>query len=208
MNKDSALRPASGLRLLLVRHAEHVDFGRRLTGRSAGVPLSDTGAAQAAALGARLAPEPLDEIQTSPRERARDTAAAIATRTGVPVRVVAALDEIDFGAWTGAAFADLEGRPDWDAWNAARSAARAPGGESMAEAAGRIVGHVSALAAGGASRLVALVSHCDMIRALVAFCLGLSLDNLLRFEIAPASVSRIETGPWGARVLSLNETAA
>ena len=45
-----------------------------------------------------------------------------------------------------------------------------------------------------------------MIRALVARVLGLSLDNLLRFEIAPASLSRIEAGTWGARVLSLNET--
>ena len=45
-----------------------------------------------------------------------------------------------------------------------------------------------------------------MIRALVARVLGLSLDNLLRFEIGPASLSLLEVGTWGARVLSLNET--
>ena len=38
--------------------------------------------------------------------------------------------------------------------------------------------------------------------------LGFPLDHMLRFDIAPASVSRIEIGEWGGRVLSLNEVAA
>jgi broad specificity phosphatase PhoE len=52
---------------------------------------------------------------------------------------------------------------------------------------------------------IALVTRSDMIRGLVATVLGLPLDNLLRFEIGPASVSRIEAGPGGLGVLSLNE---
>ena len=35
--------------------------------------------------------------------------------------------------------------------------------------------------------------------------LGLSLDHLLRFDLDPASVSRISIGPWGAQVHSINE---
>ena len=50
-----------------------------------------------------------------------------------------------------------------------------------------------------------MVSHCDIIRAIVATALGLSLDHIHRFEIGPASVSRLVVGSWGARVLSLNE---
>ncbi len=153
-----------------------------------------------------LAHENLTEIQTSPRERARATAEAVASATGAPVTVNEALDEIDFGAWTGAEFSALDGQPDWDAWNASRSTARVPGGESMAEATDRIAAHVETLTQTRPGERIALVTHCDMIRALVARVLGLSLDNLLRFEIAPASLSRLEAGPWGARVLSLNET--
>jgi broad specificity phosphatase PhoE len=52
---------------------------------------------------------------------------------------------------------------------------------------------------------VALVSHCDIIRGIIAHYLGLPLDNLLRFDIDPASVSRIVVGDWGARVISVNE---
>lgn len=49
------------------------------------------------------------------------------------------------------------------------------------------------------------VSHCDIIRGLIAYYLGLPLDNLLRFDIDPASVSRLVVGSWGARVMSMNE---
>ena len=52
-----------------------------------------------------------------------------------------------------------------------------------------------------------MVSHCDVIRAVIARVLGLSLDRLLAFETDPASLSRIEVGNWGARLLSLNEVA-
>ena len=182
-----------------------MDFGRRLTGRAKGVPLSPEGEREAAAVARRLAGEALSEIQASPRERTRMTAETIGQRSGAPVQVAEALDEIDFGDWTGAEFA-LLGGPLWDEWNTRRSTARCPGGESMAEAAERIGRHVDRLAATRGGERIALVTHADMIRALVARVLGLSLDNLLRFEIDPASVSRIEAGVWGARVLSLNET--
>ncbi|WP_210528768.1 histidine phosphatase family protein [Rubellimicrobium arenae] len=193
------------VQLYLIRHATHADFGRRLTGRAAGVPLTPEGERQAAALARGLAGEALTQIHTSPRDRARATAEALARASGAPVTVVEALDEVDFGDWTGSEFADLHGQPLWDDWNTRRATARAPGGESMGEAADRAVRHMESLAPHGGER-IALVSHCDVIRALVARVLGLSLDHLLRFEIGPASVSRLEAGTWGARVLSLNET--
>ena len=174
------------MQLYLLRHAAHADVGRRLTGRAPGAPLTPEGARQAAALGRRLAPARLTEVQTSPRERARATAEAVAQASGAPLTVTDALDEIDFGDWTGADFAALDGQPLWDAWNNARATARPPGGESMAEAAARIGAHVEALAGTRSGERIALVTHCDMIRTLVARVLGLPLDNLLRFEIAPA----------------------
>jgi broad specificity phosphatase PhoE len=154
-----------------------------------------------------MAGERLSEVRSSPRERALATARTVAEAAGAPLVVAEALDEIDFGDWTGAEFAALDGQPPWDDWNRARGSARAPNGESMEEAATRIAAHVETLAATRGGERIALVTHADMIRGLVARVLGLPLDNLLRFEIGPASVSRLLAGPWGARVLSLNETA-
>jgi broad specificity phosphatase PhoE len=197
---------------LLIRHAAHVHLDRRLSGRMDGVPLSADGDAQAAALGralaARQSSEPIGRIVCSPLERTRDTAAAIAAACALPPpEPIDALVEIDMGDWTGAAFTDLHG-PEWDAWNTQRGTARIPGGETMVEAQARIVGFLKGAAAQQDGAVIALVSHSDMIRAAIAFALGLPLDHLLRFDIDPASVSRIVVGEWGGRVVSLNERMA
>jgi broad specificity phosphatase PhoE len=49
------------------------------------------------------------------------------------------------------------------------------------------------------------VTHCDIIRGVIAHYLGLSLDNILRFDVEPASISTIEINRWGGRVRSINE---
>jgi probable phosphomutase (TIGR03848 family) len=69
--------------VLLVRHGLTASTGRLLTGWTPGISLDDRGLAQAKALAERLAPVPLDAIVTSPLERCRQTAEAIAAiRTG------------------------------------------------------------------------------------------------------------------------------
>lgn len=194
--------------LFLVRHAAHVDLGERLSGRAPAVALSPFGKAQAVALAQRLAGTAIAAIHSSPLQRARETAAAIGRRIGIGVEVTAALNEVDFGAWTGKRFDELAGDPAWDRWNRRRSTACPPGGETMAAAQRRAVSQVERAAAAHPGRAVVLVSHCDTLRGIVAHVLGLSLDHLLRFEIAPASVTTLEVAPWGARLLSLNEKVA
>ncbi|WP_374944996.1 histidine phosphatase family protein [Sphingomonas sp.] len=193
---------------LLIRHAAHVHLDRLLSGRLDGVPLSAAGRDQAARLGARLARERVDRAMCSPLERTRETADAIAAACGLRAEPVAALVEIDMGEWTGRAMAELDGDPAWDAWNARRGTARIPGGETMRQAQARIVGALGDVAREADGQTVAVVSHSDMIRAAVAHVLGLSLDHLLRFDIAPASVTRVVWGDWGARLVTLNVACA
>ncbi len=194
--------------LLLIRHAAHGHLGQSLTGRLPDIPLSAAGADQALALGRALAGAGIDAVHSSPSLRARETARPVAGEQALAVEVVDALDEIDFGDWTGMTFADLTNDPRWQEWNALRSRARAPGGESMAEAQSRVVRHMRDTAQRFAGGTVAMVTHCDIIRAAIAAMLGLSLDRILRFDIGPASVSRIVIGSWGCRVVSINEDPA
>ena len=192
--------------ILLIRHAAHVDLDIRLSGRRPGVALSETGRAQAAALSRRLAARGVTRIECSPLDRTRETAAAIAGTCGLPEPVpVDALLEIDLGAWTGRAFGTFGDDPAWRAWNEQRGTARIPGGETMAEAQARIVGHLRETAAARDGETVAMVTHSDMIRGAVAHVLGLSLDHLSRFDIDPASITGLVMGDWGAKLLSLNE---
>lgn len=191
---------------MLVRHAAHSHLGSVLSGRTPGIALSSEGLSQADRLARRCAGITIDCLQTSPVQRARETALAIAAgREGLKVDAVPELDELDFSDWSGRSFVELADDPQWHDWNGARATATAPGGESMAQAQARAWAHIEKTAAARAGQTIVMVSHCDIIRAVVAHVLGLSLDHILRFDIEPASISRLAVGPWGAKVLTLNE---
>src|SRR5215212_5831509 len=66
----------------LVRHAAHERLGGLLCGRMPGVSLGSLGQGQAKRLGQRFANENIASVQTSPLERARETAQPIAAATG------------------------------------------------------------------------------------------------------------------------------
>ncbi len=156
-------------------------------GRTPGVALSAEGEAQAAALADRFAGMGIGAVLSSPIDRARQTAAAIAADS---VEIDAGLNEIDFGDWTGAEFAALEGQPAWEDWNRHRSIARCPGGETMMAAQDRAVATVMRAGA-RPERQIVLVSHQDVLKAVLAHFLGMSLDHLDRFALDPASRSII-----------------
>lgn len=192
----------------LVRHAAH-DSADRLVGRMEGIRLGATGRAQAERLSERMRRETIEAVLTSPRERTRETAEAIVAAC----RLAAAepcsqLDEIDFGEWSGKTFAELEADPDWRHWNAVRSHARTPGGESMLDVQRRVLACMKRLAHGHERKAFALVSHADVIKAVVCHVLGMPIDGWSRFEIDPASITTVVAGDWGAKLLRLNETPA
>lgn len=193
--------------ILLIRHAAHSHLGSILSGRTPGLGLSVAGRAQASRLACRCSALPLDRLETSPTQRAVETAGVIAAaHPGMSVQTVSELDELDFGEWCGRSFAELADDPRWRAWNNARETAEAPSGESMAKAQARAWAHIERTAATHPGRTIAMVTHCEIIRGTIARVLGLSLDHILRFEIDPASLSRIAVGSWGAKVVTMNET--
>ena len=191
--------------ILLIRHAAHAELGQVLTGRRRDVALSREGLEQAEIVADLLSVAPLSAVYSSPRERAYYTARAIAYQHELKVEIADALDEVDFGEWSGRSFDELEGDPVWSEWNEARGSARAPGGESMSEAVERAIAKLAEIGVEHRGETVAAVTHCDIIRGVIAHYLGLRLDNLLRFDVDPASVSRVHVGDWGARILNINE---
>ncbi|WP_134725339.1 histidine phosphatase family protein [Paracoccus luteus] len=191
----------------LVRHGAHDDLGTWLSGRTRDVALNAAGRAETAALARRLGGRGIATITTSPRRRTVETAAIIGAALNLTPAPAPALDEIDFGAWSGARFADLDGDPAWDRWNTARGHAPTPGGETMAAAVARAAAHLDLLAQGNAGPVLC-VTHCDVIRGVAARALGLDLDNMLRFDINPGSVSWLRAHGQGSfHVLTLNGQA-
>ena len=204
----SRIEPPVTTTFHLVRHAAHDRVGSVLCGRMPGVTLGEAGRAQARRLSARFADQVIVAIHSSPLERARETAEPIAARLGQGVAVNEGLTEIDFGAWSGRGFGDLDRDPAWAAWNGARAMNRPPGGESMLEAQARIVRAMEVLREAHRDGAVVLVSHSDVIKAALLYHLGLPVDAWPRIEVEPASVSTLVVGAWGAKVVRLNEVVA
>ena len=182
---------------LLVRHASAAHLGRWLAGRAPGLHLDDVGRAQATSLARRLRNVDLAAVYTGPLERARETAVALADARGLEPVVCTPFDEVDYGLWTGRTFEELEGDPVWTEWNRARGTARVPCGESMRDVLARALDGMRAIGTAHPDATVAIVSHCDVIRPLLAHFRGMHLDHLLRLDVAPASVHRIVCA-WGS----------
>jgi probable phosphomutase (TIGR03848 family) len=182
-----------GTLLLLVRHGETPTTGSVLPGRAPGLHLSDRGRAQAERVAERLAGLSIDAIYSSPLERACETAAPTAARTGLDVNHDAGLHECDKGDWTGAAIADVAALPEWHTVQHSPSAFRFPNGESFPEMQARIVGSLEALCTAHAGGVVVCFSHADPIKAAVAHALGTHLDLFQRIVISPGSVSAISS---------------
>ena len=191
---------------VLVRHGAHDRLDRFLDGRRPGVHLNVLGHRQAAWAADRLASRQVDAILSSPLERTRETAEVIAARLGVDVKIDPALEELDFGSWSGKTIEDLKPLEDWRQWNEARAIAPTPAGDTMRAAQGRMLDLVDRLRLDRPKGCFVLVGHSDPLKATLFFYLGLSLDKLHRIKVAPGSLSRIQIDAWGATVTGLNET--
>ena len=173
--------------VLLVRHGLTAMTGPVLAGWTPDVHLDERGREQVRLLGERLAPVPLAAVVTSPLERCRETAAALGRgETTVDERV----GECRYGEWTGQELKRLAKDPLWKVVQAHPSAAAFPGGEALRDTQSRAVGAVREWNLRlGPDATYAVVSHGDVIKAVLADALGMHLDLFQRIAVDPCSVS-------------------
>lgn len=192
--------------LLLIRHAHTDAASRHLTGWARGVHLNARGREEADRLVERLEGVPIAAIYSSPLERCRETAAPLARSRGLPIHARRALIEVDYGDWTGRSIAQARRTALWRTIQHAPSAARFPGGESLLGVQERAVAEVRAIAQAHPHGAVAIFSHADVIRLLVAHFAGMHADHLQRLIVDPGSVSVVALGDGIPRLLRLNDT--
>jgi len=204
---QTAVRPTT---TLLLRHgATELSAERRFSGRD-DIALTKEGIRQAGLAARRLATGPgVDVIVTSPLQRARRTAEAVAEATGAPMIVDVDLAEADFGQWQGLSFAEARQRwPDeLAAWLASPDAAP-PGGESFAMVALRVLGAMDRLIKAHQHSSAVVVSHVTPIKTLVCRALLAPPEAMFRMNLDVASLTRIDSFDNGSAVLrSFNDTA-
>lgn len=148
----------------LIRHtrvagAEGVCYGRH------DVPLAVPHTPPFAAVAAQVA-LPVTGVVSSPSPRALVLARWLAAHWAVPLSEDARWQELDFGAWEGRRWQDID-RAQSDAWCADVERRSPPGGESRAALRARVQAALTALPARGAAHWV-VVTHAGPIRVALA----------------------------------------
>jgi alpha-ribazole phosphatase len=182
------------MRLVLVRHAEAEEAVRGRVYGSLDVGLSERGRAQAHQLAQALGSVPVTQVVASPRLRALDTAAPIASALRLPVRCDERLRELDFGELEGRTYDEIAATlPELYAqWMRMPTAVRFPGGESYEDLRARAVAAVTELRSAHDGETVIVVTHGGIVRATVADALGVPAERIFRLTVEPASVAVIE----------------
>jgi probable phosphoglycerate mutase len=195
---------------VLLRHGQTpLSVERRFAGRG-DIPLTETGKLQAKAAAQRLAARGgADLIVTSPLQRARLTADAVAAATGAPVQVDDGWIEADFGEWEGLSYAEaMERWPDEvTAWMKDTSQAP-PGGESFAAAGRRVLAALDRLLARAEPGRVVVVSHVTPMKTVLRHALLAPPPALRRMHLDVACLCEVDWYADGPAVVrSFNDTA-
>jgi ribonuclease H / adenosylcobalamin/alpha-ribazole phosphatase len=204
-------RAGASLRLMdivLVRHAACPQMDRVLLGGSADGPLDERGEGQARYVARCLLAVPELIVESSPRRRTRHTAGIIAAARDIAVRVVPQMDEVDFGSWSGQTFEALAADPQWRRWNRYRAVTRTPAGDSIRDVQARVLAHFRRLEQVFDEQTIAIVTHAEVIRSAVLLALQAPIDDYHRYEIEPASLTRLTVEGAQLRLDSVNERAA
>jgi broad specificity phosphatase PhoE len=188
-------------------------------GQKIDVPLSEEGRVQARRLADRLADVTFDRIIASPLVRAKETADLVAGER--LVEVDPRLMEMDYGAWEGLTYEQIDERDGRrrKMWERDPAVLRCPGGESGNDVAARagafLVDLLEAHVASHGARAreewpVLAVGHSSLNRILVCLALGLPIREFReRFtqDQVNVTVLRFELGdgPSDARLLLLND---
>ena len=188
--------------VFLLRHAAHERLDRILRGR---MVRYRTRRRRAAAGRCRYGTDALETskaVYSSTLQRMQETAA----HSGVSPIIRDGLTEIEYCAWTNRSFASLGSDPDWCHWKHARAAAHPSGGESVVEVRHRAAARITALCERHPDGCIAVVSHCDIIKAVLAPRLRLSLDPWSRSRFSQRPSASSWPGQAVAKLLSINRT--
>jgi broad specificity phosphatase PhoE len=233
VGRRAADRLAIVLTVVLTRHGltDRSEPEQHL-GQHIDISLNDAGRRQAEALGKRLSAVTFDRVVSSPLFRAQETAEILAR--DVPIETDPRLKEMDYGAWEGRTYAQIEATQAAERreWELAPDRLSCPGGESGNEVAERVRGFLgdlleehkrwharakfrAATAPGGGTdgspaRQVLVVAHSSTNRVLMCVALGTDVrDYRKRFVQSQANLTVLRweasDAPEDAKLLVAND---
>ena len=198
-------------RVFLVRHGETtLSVEDRFAG-STDVPLGDAGRAQAQRLAARLAPDPIAAIYSSPLQRTVETATILAQPHHLAVATRDGLREIEHGHWEGLRRSEVESMypQEYAAWEEDPLTVAPAGGECGAHVIARAMPVIQEIVIAHRDQCVLVVSHKATIRLVIASLLGFDPRGYRdRLDQAPACLNIVDfKTPLRARLMLFNDVS-
>ena len=201
MTKNS---PLENCEVTLLRHAHSTaNLKGLLAGRDNRIGLSDRGKLEAIDISNYFSELKFDAIYSSPLKRCFETLAPWVEKTGLEIQLEPNLIEMEYGEWSGQSLAKLSKRALWGLIQSRPSTVRFPNGESFSEMSTRANQAILDLARG--KRKILVISHGDVIKSIVAFHLGMTLDLFQRISIDPASITTIRVP--SSQIINVNSTS-
>ncbi len=198
----------SPTRLYLIRHGEVEERYHRVFGGRIDMNLSPLGLKQAEALASYLQGVPFHVIFASPMRRVQQTLQRLAEDQAKEPIIVDDLREVDFGAWTGLAWEEIESRFGVSAYEWLEQLERGSisEAESMLNFRQRLENALQTILTGRPGQTIAVVCHGGVIRMLLSILLDLPLIKMSGFDFEYASLSIVDWLPRKTEVQLLNFT--
>lgn len=178
--------------IIFLRHGQAKNnIERILTGRTPGVPLTETGIDQAEKAAKFLEHMNISAIYSSPIERARHTAEIVGKHNSLDVIIDDRLIELDMGKFTGVPYDEIftsHGNVFMKFYNGELEIAH-NGVETFSEVKKRVLGIVDHVIENHPDQNVVLVTHMDPIKAMLSTVVDLTPTNLFELIIANASLN-------------------
>jgi broad specificity phosphatase PhoE len=196
------------VRIVLVRHGETSwNQEGRFQGQNS-IELNAVGLRQAQDVAAAMRTACPGVIYSSPLARALQTAEVIGQVQSLPVTQMNGLKELNLGRAEGLNNVQMQDRyPDlMRRWRTDPAGVRMPDGETLYELQARARRAVERIKSGHPRETAIAVSHNFAIGAVVCEVLDLPLCRLHRIKLDLGSLTTLEHGTRGWRLLSLNQT--
>jgi len=181
-------------RLLLIRHGQPREEALGRCYGTLDIGLSKRGLRQARRLARILDGVDLAAIYSSPRQRAQETAEALAQVHGLAPILDERLCEIDFGEFEGMTYDEIarEHPRLYRRWMETPTEIEFPNGESYEQLKARALLALASILEVHRRETVAVVSHGGVARAMLADCLSISDPDVFRIDQSHGALSIVD----------------
>jgi len=196
-------------RILAIRHGQTAwNADSRIQGHT-DIALDAVGEWQAQRLALALVDEELDVLYSSDLMRARQTAAPLAARKKLELRIDPGLRERGFGEFEGLSFKQIG--QQWPeqaaAWRQRDPDFGARGGEVLRDFRDRVVTAVTQLAMVHRGQSVALVTHGGVLDLLYREATRVALDAPRTWQLSNAGINRLLSNAEGLFLVGWDDCA-